>query len=143
MRSRVLQVRCKHQGFTLIELLVVVAVIAVVSAGAVLSLPSADGRQLAQEATRMSVLLEAARAQSRASGLPIQLQVHDKGFRLVGAHVPQPASGSWLYPETSAQPQTLRLGPEPVIAAQSLQLLGRDGTRVTVSSDGVRPFEVQ
>ena len=59
-------------GFTLIELLIVVALIAIASAVASLALRDPASTQLEQEAARLSALLEAARAEARASGLPVR-----------------------------------------------------------------------
>jgi len=61
----------RARGFTLIELLIVVAIVAVASAVATLALRDPQASALEQEADRLSALLEAARAESRASGLPL------------------------------------------------------------------------
>ena len=59
----------KARGFTLIELLIVVAIVALASTLATLALRDPDASALEREADRLSALLEAARAESRASGL--------------------------------------------------------------------------
>lgn len=48
----------------------------------------------------------------------------------------------WLHPTTRAEPARLVLGPEPVIAPQRIVLLGEQGQRLEVRTDGVRPFTV-
>ena len=133
----------KQQGFTLIELLVVVSLLAVVSAAAVLAMPSPARKQLEEEALRMATLMEIARAQSRASGLPVYLHVQEQGFEFEGSSVVRKLSSRWLYENTSANKQLLQLGPEPVIAAQTLRLAGAGGQQVVLQTDGVSPFDVQ
>ena len=54
-------------GFTLLELLVVVAIMALAMAGVGLALRDSGQTQLEREAERLAALLEAGRAQSRAS----------------------------------------------------------------------------
>ena len=67
--SRFDSARCRGPGgFTLIELLVVIAIIAIATAGVGLALRNTGQENLDREAERLSALLEAARAQSRASG---------------------------------------------------------------------------
>lgn len=133
----------RQQGFTLLELMVVLAIAALLTAAATLALPSAAQRQLEQEAQRMAARLEIARAQSRASGQAMAVWVDAQGMRFsMGASAAQ-AVVPWLHAGTSAQTAHLVLGPEPVIAAQQVQLSGAEGRNVWVATDGVRPFQVQ
>lgn len=143
----------RSHGFTLLELLLVLSIVALATAGATLSLRDASATRLEREALRLSALLEAARAQSRTSGAPVIWRALPQGFEFVGlptrAQAPDALRGprTWLDPNTRAevvQPtgaQTLLLGPEPLIGAQSLELrLGE--RRLRLASDGLGPFAV-
>jgi general secretion pathway protein H len=142
-----------QQGFTLLELMVVVAIVALATAGVSLTLRDNDGSRLETEALRLSALLESARAQSRSSGVPVYWRPTAEGFEFLGAPArPQaPASlaheRSWLHPETRvriAQPtgaSSLVLGPEPLIAAQTLRL-AHGQHQLTLGTDGLSPFAV-
>lgn len=136
------------RGFTLIELIVVVALIAV--AAGVVSLAIGDGsaRRLEQEAARLGALLESARAEARASGLPVrfELALQDNAdqahFRFVGLPPSVQMPSRWLDPDTAAEiigARALRLGPEPVIGAQQIVLRLADH-RLTLATDGLGPF---
>jgi general secretion pathway protein H len=136
-------------GFTLIELLVVVALIAVASAVASLALRDPAATRLEQEAARLAALLEAARSEARASGLPASWeprpeQAGAEGFRFVGL---PPSSGlptHWLNPGVSAEVVDARavlLGPEPIIGAQRI-VLRLDDQRLELQTDGLGPFVV-
>lgn len=149
-----------QRGFTLLELLVVLAIVALATAGVGLSLRDGTQTQLEREALRLSALLESARAQSQASGVPVFWQVTPTGFRVTG--LPPDILGelaqtrTWLNADTRASVDgatnartgsnapTLLLGPEPIIARQSLQLYsaGRPEQRLRLATDGVRPFAV-
>lgn len=135
----------KHAGFTLLELMVVVAIIALTAGAVSLALPPAAERQLAQEAQRLSALLERARAQSRASGQVVVWRASDAGFAFQQgtAAVRDADQYQWLHPGVTVRPHQLWLGPEPVIAAQRMVLTALDGRSVALASDGVRPFAVQ
>jgi general secretion pathway protein H len=150
-------------GFTLLELMVVVTIIAIATAGVALSMRPAEQTRLAREGDRLVALLESARAQSRTNGLPVVWHADATGFRFeglvrplaVGQQLPTTAEApdtaarpgsfhvSWLGPDMQvAQDGVLVLGPEPIIARQSVQLvLGRSSLRI--STDGLRPFVVQ
>ena len=137
----------KSAGFTLIELMVVVAVIAIGTAVASLALRDNEGTVLARDAERLAALLESARAQSRAAGVPVRWRSTPGGFVFDGL----PASAAplpthWLDAQTAAIGNApLMLGPDPIIAAQAV-LLHRAGTSqplLRVATDGLRPFSVE
>lgn len=136
-----------QRGFTLLELLVVVSLVALATAGVGLALPDPAATQLEREAQRVTALLEAGRAQARSTGVAVIWQTDAQGFVLDGQH------RTWLTPGTQARvtsptPANTRnggnttrlvLGPEPLMAAQELQL--RLGERsVWLDTDGLRPF---
>lgn len=142
-----------QRGFTLLELMVVVAIVALATAGVSLSLRGNDGNRLETEALRLSALLESARAQSRSSGVPVYWRPTAEGFEFLGGPARAQAATSlasersWLHPDTRAQlllpagASSLVLGPEPLIAAQRLQLaLGQN--QLTLGTDGISPFVV-
>jgi general secretion pathway protein H len=135
----------RHHGFTLLELLVVISIIAVATAGTALALRDSSSGALEREAERLAALLEAGRAQSRASGVPVRWHSVAGGFRFVGLP-PERLPTQWLSPSTSVRGESqLLLGPEPLIAAQGITLVSRDApaTALRVATDGLRPFAVQ
>ncbi|AEG94647.1 candidate pseudopilin, general secretion pathway protein H precursor (PilD-dependent protein), component of type II secretion system [Ramlibacter tataouinensis TTB310] len=136
--------RLRSAGFTLMELLVVVAIIAFASAGVSFALRDSAAAQLEREALRLASLLESARAQSRASGLPLRWRSVEGGFRFEGA-APNTLPERWLGEQTRVLgAPVLLLGPEPIIGAQEVVLvspaLPQRALRVT--TDGLRPFSV-
>jgi general secretion pathway protein H len=132
-------------GFTLLELLVVVALIAIATAGVSLSLRDSADSALERDATRLAALLETARAQARASGLPVTWHSTGTGFAFDG--LPPPGlPQNWLNNTTNAASrQAVVLGPEPLIAPQSIALttLNASARTLWVVTDGLRPFQVQ
>jgi general secretion pathway protein H len=156
-------------GFTLLELLVVLAIVAMASVGVGLAMRDGTQTQLEREALRLSALFESARARSQVSGVPVRWRITAQGFQFVGL----PPSGraeddlpqAWLDSDTSAsvdaadiasaarqpmvavpaQPDTLLLGPEPIIEPQTVLLFSRSAPtkRLRLATDGVRPFAVQ
>jgi general secretion pathway protein H len=70
----------RQQGLTLLELLVVLAIIGFAMAGVSLSLRDSSQTQLEREAQRLVAVLEAARAQSRTSGIALIWQATPEGF---------------------------------------------------------------
>ena len=132
-------------GFTLLELLVVVALIALTTAGVSLSLRDSADSALERDATRLAALLETARTQARANGLPVIWRSTASGFVFEGL----PAPGlpqNWLARTTQAvSRQSVVLGPEPLIPPQSIALMPMDQPTRTlwVVTDGLRPFQVQ
>lgn len=134
-----------QRGFTLLELLVVVTIIAVASAGVAFSMRDASGAQLEREAQRLAALLEAARAQSRASGIAVKWHTTDTGFRFDGVQ-PKTLPDNWLGTDTRVNGTTLLvLGPEPIIGRQSVLLtsIADPARSLRLGTDGLRPFSVQ
>ena len=130
-------------GFTLIELLVVLAIVAIASAGVVLTLRDSTATDLERDAQRLSAVLASARAQSRMQGTPVWWRPSSNGFLIDGLQPPQ-AAQTWLSPDTNSSSPAVVLGPEPVIDAQTIVLESRRqaATRVQLSTDGLRPFAV-
>ena len=132
------------RGFTLIELLVVIAIIAIAIAGASMALRDSPTTQLEREAQRLAALLESARAQSRATGVPVRWTATPGGFRFDGAQ-PGTLPEQWLSPATHVDGNTtLVLGPEPIIGRQEVVIASSDtpGHELRVATDGLRPFRV-
>jgi len=147
----------RQQGFTLLELMVVVTIVALASTGVTLALRDSDAQRLETEALRLAALLEAGRAQSRSQGSPVLWRPTAFGFEFIeppGRGRPDarletrvPRAREWLHTATQArilQPTgtlSLVLGPEPLIAAQRLQLQLGERTLV-LATDGLSPFAV-
>lgn len=137
--------RSRGRGFTLLELLVVLSIMAMATASVVVALRDSGGAQLEREAQRLAALLEAGRAQSRASGVPVRWQAVSGGFRFEGTRSGALPS-QWLQASTVVRgPDSLLLGPEPLLPAQSVVLTdsARPGTALRVGTDGLRPFTVE
>ena len=152
----------RGRGFTLIELLIVVAIVALASTLATLALRDPDASALEREADRLSALLEAARAESRASGLAVRWvpapasqageqageeagEENAPHFRFVGLPAALNLPQRWLTPQVQAEvvgARSLLLGPEPLIGAQRVSLRLGD-RRLTLATDGLGPFEPQ
>ena len=139
----------RARGFTLLELLVVIAIIAIGTVGVSLALRDPAAERLDRDAQRLAMLLEAGRAQSRASGVPVRWLAAADGFVFQGLP-PGALPAQWLDPETAARsptaaPLVLVLGPEPIIGPQVVLLssAGQPGRTLRVSTDGLRPFSVQ
>ena len=66
-------------GFTLVELLVVMVLIGLATAVVSLALRDPSAYRLDQEAARLGALLEAGRAEARASGLPVRFRTKIDG----------------------------------------------------------------
>jgi general secretion pathway protein H len=131
-------------GFTLVELLVVVAIIAIASAGVSFALRDSQGAQLEREGQRLAALLESARAQSRATGVPVRWQATDSGFRFDGLDAGT-LPDQWLSPDTVVQGNTtLVLGPDPIIGRQQVVIAESNapGRQLRIATDGLRPFQV-
>ncbi|MDP2371638.1 prepilin-type N-terminal cleavage/methylation domain-containing protein [Rhodoferax sp.] len=132
-------------GFTLLELLVVVAIIASATAAVSLSMRDSADTALERDALRLGALLEAARAQSRASGVPVRWVATPTGFVIHGLPGGSQTQ-AWLNPQTSASAVgPLWLGPEPIIHPNTITLAmaARPQRVVRLTTDGVRPFAIQ
>jgi len=138
-------------GFTLIELLVVMAIIGIAIAGVTFAMRDTGEAVLDREAERLAALFEAARAQSRASGVAVRWHLTEQGFVFEGTDEGALPT-QWL--STGIQVQglvangrqvnVLQLGPEPIIAAQQVTLAADSvpGRSLLVATDGLRPFSV-
>jgi general secretion pathway protein H len=141
-----------ESGFTLIELLLVVALIAIASGLAALALRDPAATRLEQDASRLSALLESARAEARVLGVTATWRPLAKDgssqqaedFRFDGLAAADPMPTHWLTPGVVAEvvgAPVLVLGPEPMIAAQRV-ILRLEGQRTTLATDGLAPFSV-
>jgi general secretion pathway protein H len=132
----------------LLELLVVIAVIALGTAGVSLAMRDSGQTSLEREALRLSALLDAARSQSRASGVAVTWEavVDDKNqpaMRWRGLRSKEPLPTTWLDAQTQVQiKQPLVLGPDPVIAPQRVRLTHGQESREVIT-DGVGAFAVE
>lgn len=135
----------RHKGFTLLELLVVIAIIAIASAGVALALRDSSQTLLERDAARLAALFESARAQSRATGVPVRWRPTPQGFAFDGLPA-QALPERWLGNDTMARSSTpVLLGPEPVIGRQEvvLQSIAQPRQALRIATDGARPFTVQ
>ena len=136
-----------QRGFTLVELLVVLVLIAVAVAVTSLALRDASATVLDREATRLGALLEAGRAEARASGLAVRFELNPPdaapGFRFVGLPPRVQLPGQWLTQGVQARivgARALVLGPEPLIGAQRIELQF-DQRKLILSTDGLAAFK--
>lgn len=138
--------RRRSRGFTLIELLVVVAIVALTAGLVSLALRDGSADRLEREGQRLSALLEAARAESRASGLAVWWrpagEADEPGFRFVGLPGEAGKARAWLQPEVRAEvvgASQVVLGPEALIGAQRI-VLALGSQRLSLVTDGLSPF---
>ena len=145
--------RFLSRGFTLLELLVVIAIMAIATSGVSLAMRDTSVTALEREAQRLSVLFESARAQSRASGIPVYWHVTEQGFQFEGL-TPGALPEHWLGDGITARSSTtrqagVRLGPEPIIGPQTVEVVSsaappdKPERVLLVSTDGLRPFVVR
>jgi general secretion pathway protein H len=135
----------RHRGFTLIELLMVVAIMAIATAGVGLALRDTSGTALEQDAQRLAVLLDSARAQSRMTANPVRWHPTASGFAFEGLPAGVTFPSSWLSQDVrAASASAILLGPEPVIGPQQIRLVSvsQPSRSLVLATDGVRPFSV-
>ena len=148
-----------RRGFTLIELLVVLVLVAIGAGVVSLALRDGAATKLEEEGARLSALLEGARAESRAAGVPVywvpgrdersssspsEGAAAEEGFRFVGLPVSLNTPRHWLEPRVTAQivgGKSLVLGPDAIVPPQRV-VLSLDDRRIEVSTDGLAPFAV-
>lgn len=135
-------------GFTLIELLVVVAIVALAAGLITLALPDPASTRLEQEAARLSVLLEGARAEARGSGSAVRWvpagEDSADDFVFVGLLPTTKMPTKWLDERVSAQvvgSNVVTLGPDAILAPQRI-VLRLDDRRLELGTDGLGPFAV-
>lgn len=142
----------RGRGFTLIELMLVVALIAIVSGLVAVSIRDPAATRLEREASRLSALLESARAEARALGVDVTWRPLDRNmadadapdFRFEGLPPAHSPPMHWLAPGIVAQvvgAPALSLGPEPLIGAQRV-MLRLDERQIALATDGLGPFVV-
>lgn len=134
------------RGFTLLELLVVLSIMALATVGVGLAMRDGTQAQLERDAERLAALLESARAQSRASGVPVRWLARPEGFHFDGLPDSHTLPTRWLDPATSVRgPGSLVLGPEPLIGPQQVILSQSTHPEhaLRVATDGLRPFAVE
>lgn len=134
-------------GFTLLELMVVMTLAAIATAAVALALRDPDQQALQREAERLVSRLEGGRAWSRSSGQVLRWTTQTGGHVFVGYSPAQPAQ-RWLQEgievewTRAADKSALVLGPEPILAAQSITLKLRQ-QQLRVSTDGLGGFELR
>jgi general secretion pathway protein H len=145
-------------GFTLIELMVVITMIAIATAGVSFALRDSETSLLDKEAERLAVVLEAARVQSRSTGVALAWLPLPQGFVVLPAselnrsqiQINTSSISPWLagamnaqiISSTAATQRSVLLGAEPMIAPSGV-LLSLGPRRLRVVTDGLRPFAVQ
>lgn len=133
----------RARGFSLLELLVVISIMALATAGVALAMRDTGQSQLEREGQRLSALLEAGRAQARASGTLVRWQAQGAGFQFDGLPAGHQLPTAWLDPGTRVSAgAVLILGPEPLLPPQRTILTHIDTPelRLSIATDGLRPF---
>jgi general secretion pathway protein H len=140
----------RHRGFTLLELMVVVAMIAITTAVVTFAIPDPSSTRLEREAARLIALLESARTQARAGAMTVVWVPQSNGpeadYQFLGMPPALMPPLKWNEPEVKAEVVggkngSVVLGPEPVIAPQSV-ILRLDDKQIIIGSDGLSPFAV-
>jgi general secretion pathway protein H len=144
----------RQQGLTLLELLVVLAIIGFAGAGVSLSLRDSSLTQLEREAQRLVAVLEAARAQSRTSGMALIWQATPEGFVIQSNNKTIAArTETWLAAGTNATANSaagnwVLLGPEPILAPARITLSATSSNTskptpsLNIGTNGLQPFRV-
>lgn len=156
------RVPARRRGFTLIELLVVLVLVAIAAATVSMALRDSAATKLEEEAARLAALLEGARAEARAAGVPVvwvpagdderasgfaaeaTAVAADEGFRFVGLPVSVAMPRHWLEARVTAHivgGKSLVLGPEAILPAQRV-VLSLDDRRIEIATDGLAPFAI-
>ncbi len=124
----------------------VLVLIGIAAGVASLALRDPAATRLDREAARLVALLEAGRAEARASGLAVRFELTAPGgaqaFRFVGLPANIELPQRWLHEGVQAQilgARALSLGPEPLIGAQRIALQ-LDDRRLLLATDGLAPF---
>jgi general secretion pathway protein H len=140
----------RGRGFTLIEMMVALAIVALLTAVVTWSVRDSAAVQLKQEAERLALWLESARVQARIQGRAVTAEFQPHGVLLrglsadTGGSIQGTIGLNWLRPDTQVAGgnSVLLLGPEPVLAAQQVQLgSARDpNARATVWTTGAGPW---
>jgi general secretion pathway protein H len=149
----------RARGFTLVELLVVLMLVALSSSLVMLALRDGSAARLDEDGVRLAALLEAARAESRVSGLPVHwvpltgTDARDAAadptrqapqFRFVGLSGVRTLPQRWLDEAVIAEVEganAVLLGPEAILPPQRITLrLGEHS--LALSSDGLGPFVI-
>jgi general secretion pathway protein H len=138
-----------ESGFTLLEMLVVLMVLALGTALVMVSSRQGPAQQLKAECSRLASWLEAARAQARAQGLPVQALVDAGGVTVSG--LPKESFPNdrlnWLQASTRAEAGLWVLGPEPILPPQSIGLSAQSesgaaaATTEQAVTSGLEPWE--
>jgi len=134
----------RWRGFTLLELLIVLVIIALGTVGVTMAIPDPAESALEREAVRLTALFESARAQSRASGVPVTWATTADGFLFAG--VPKGVLPErWANPSIRAESaRPITLGPEPILEPQFVELRHSESpsARRRIATDGLRPFRI-
>lgn len=138
----------RRAGFTLIEVMVVMAVIAIGVAVVAFAVRDPAATRLERDAERLAALLEIARAEARATGLPARwvpaANADETPFRFVGLRAGSKLPERWLDDQVQAQivgASSVVLGPDAILPPQRI-LLSLQAQRLEVASDGLAAFAV-
>ena len=133
----------------MIELMVVIAIIAIAAGVVAVSMRDGAATRLEQEGARLVALLERARAEARAAGLPVRFELVQRSnedpsdFRFIGLPPSTRFPNRWLDGEVVAQvvgARAVALGPEPMIGPQRI-VLRLDDQALVLVTDGLGPFK--
>lgn len=124
------------------------ALVALSIATVAFAIPDPSNTRLEREAARLIAILESARSQARAGAMEVlwipQSNGTDADYQFQGLPPPLMPPLRWLTPEVRAEvlgAKSIKLGPEPVIGAQSV-ILRLEGKQIIVGTDGLSPFDV-
>lgn len=138
------------RGFSLVELLLVISIVAMASSMVVVAISDAQRSHLDKLAVQIGAELERGRALSRSLGVPLWWRPTARGY-IISPTADAPAIGipesdekTLPDPDLQLHGSPIRLGPEPIIPAAQLrlQLKGQTERSVTLSTQGLAPFEL-